>query len=84
MKHPDMKRLTKLFGSAAEIARIADSSPSAVSRWGRYKIGDKYQKRLMKAALDLDLDPYAVAAAMGMPQCPVCGSYHLNGKALRS
>lgn len=82
MNKPDMKRLTALFGTAAEVARIADSSPSAVSRWGRYKIAEIYQKRLVEAAFDKDLDPYEVAEAVGMPQCPVCHSYHLNGQTL--
>lgn len=82
MNKPDMKRLTALFGTAAEVARIADSSPSAVSRWGRYKIAGIYQKRLIDAAYDKDLDPDEVAAAVGAPKCPTCGLYHLNGRTI--
>ena len=81
MNQPDMQRLTGLFGSAAEISRITGSSRAAVARWGRYKIAEKYQKRLIDAALDLELDVNEVAHAMGMPKCPVCGTYHLSEPA---
>jgi hypothetical protein len=80
MNHPDMQRLVSLFGSAAEIARITGSSRSAVARWGRYKIAEDYQKALIEASYDKDLDPYEVAHAMGMERCPVCGTFHLYGK----
>ena len=80
MNHPDMPKLTNLFGSAAEIARITGSSRAAVARWGRYRISEQYQKRLIEASFDRDLDPYEVAHAAGVQQCPVCKAYHLNGK----
>lgn len=81
MNQPDMPRLTSLFGSAAEIARIAGSSRAAVARWGRYKIAEVYQKRLIDAALELGLDVNEVCRAMGMPKCPVCGAFHLSEPA---
>jgi hypothetical protein len=82
MNKPDMQRLVSLFGSAAEIAWITGVTTSAVSRWSRYKIPEKYLSPLVEAALDKDLDPYEVAYAVGVPRCPVCGSYHINGHTL--
>jgi DNA-directed RNA polymerase specialized sigma24 family protein len=77
-----MKRLTGLFGSNAEIAKITGVSTSAVARWGRYKIAPSYQKKLIVAAYDLDLDLSEVAQAMGTERCPACGVFHLGGRAL--
>jgi hypothetical protein len=80
MKQPDMNRLTTMFGSAAEIARITGSSRSAVARWGRYRIAPDYQRKLIQAAEEMKLDSAEVKHALGVPSCPVCGAYHLNGK----
>jgi hypothetical protein len=82
MKQPDMNRLTSLFGSSAEIARIAGVTTSAVARWGRYKIAPTYQRRLIIAADDLGLDRAEVAHAAGVEPCPACGAYHVNGKRI--
>jgi hypothetical protein len=83
MKQPDMNKLSNLFGTSADIARIAGASTSAVSRWGRYKIAPAYQKKLLAAAGERKLKKTEVAKALGMEPCPACGAYHLNGKTVR-
>lgn len=82
MGRPNMPALHEMFGSAAEMARLAGSSRSAVTRWGRYQISPKFQKRLIEAAFDLDLNIEDVARCVGIDCCPACGSYHINGKTI--
>ena len=78
---PDVDRLTRpdMFGTTAEIARVAGINKSAVVRWRQHKhpVQPIYQERILKAAKERKLNEKIVARALGIPQCPVCKSFHI-------
>jgi len=75
---PNMKELSKLFGSPADVARAAGVTTSAVARWGRFAIAPANQHKLVRSAQKQGLDHLKVAAAAGVPRCPNCGTFHYN------
>ena len=78
---PDVDRLTRpdMFGTTAEIARVAGINKSAVVRWRQHKhpVQPIYQERILHAAKERKLNLLTVAKALGVPKCPACGAYHV-------
>jgi hypothetical protein len=78
---PNVDRLTKadMFGTTAEIARVAGIHKSAVVRWRqkRHPVQPIYQERILTAAAQRKFNLQQVAKALGVPRCPTCGTYHV-------
>ena len=78
---PNVDRLTEadMFGTTAEIARVAKINKSAVVRWrqGAHPVQPVYQERILQAAKERKLNLRIVAKALGVPKCPECGAYHV-------
>ena len=70
--------LVPLFGSSKEIARVAKVDKSAVVRWrqGKRPVAPLYQRRIWREAKRRDLDLNLVGAALDMPWCPTCKTFH--------
>lgn len=75
----DIAYLVPLFGSVAEIARVAGTHRSAVHRWqkGERPIRPVHQERLLRAAEIRRFDVEQVASALDVPRCPYCGHHHI-------
>lgn len=80
MKQQNIQALVPLFGTTAEIARIAQVDKAAVVRWRQNRdraIHPVYQERILRAAAERGFDFNTVARALGVPRCPACGTYHI-------
>lgn len=75
--------LASLFGSSAEVARIAGVDRAAVTRWSRYAIAPTYQKRLIREARRQKLPIETVAKVLGVDRCPACGTFHIGKDVVR-
>lgn len=76
---PDIARLVNVFGSAAEVARVAGTARSSVTRWkeGTRTPSPTHQRRLLRAAVALRMPEDEAASALGIPKCPHCGHFHI-------
>jgi hypothetical protein len=74
----NVKALAPLFGSLAEVARVAGVDKAAVTRWGQnlHPVAPVYQRRIVAEARKRGLDVTRVYKALGTPKCPACGTYH--------
>lgn len=82
MQNVDRLIEADLFGTTAEVARIAGIDKAAVVRWrqGRHPVKPVYQERILKAARERNLPLAKVARALGVPQCPHCKHFHIVHK----
>ena len=74
----NVKALAPLFGSLAEVARVAGVNKAAVTRWGQnlHPVAPQYQRRIVAEARKRGLDLKRVYRALGTARCPACGEYH--------
>jgi ferredoxin len=70
----NLKRLVSLFGSAAEIGRIAGVHRTAVGRWleNDWQVAVPHQIKLLERAQELGLDLGEVAHCLGIDRCDCC------------
>ena len=77
MASNDIDYLIRAFGSAAEVARAADVTRGAVTRWKEGRtIDPAYQIKVLKQAKRRGLPMFQVAKAIGVARCPACGHIH--------
>jgi hypothetical protein len=70
----NIPRLISLYGSAAEIGRIAGVHRTAVGRWDSndWDISDKIQIKLLEEAKLRGFDLGEVAFCLGVSRCECC------------
>ena len=77
----NIPRLISLYGSAAEIGRIAGVHRTAVGRWDSndWMISDQIQIKLLEEARARGFDLGEVAFCLGVSRCDCC-NFPLNAE----